>query len=668
MAAASWLSNRDKQTILEGISGRSNYVFEYLVSEILDPLDDETKKFLFSTSILDRFCEPLCQVMTGNKNCKEMLEKIEKANLFINSLDEKGIWFRYHHLFAETLRQESGKIFSLKQREELYQRAAAWFASQSLYIEAMEYTIQGNDETQILDILEIASREVLFRSEFHTLINWVNGLPRSFIIHRPRIVILYAWALFLAGRYQEIEEYLQIAREMADPIVTDQNRDVAGYIYSLELMLGFFTGKIGDIRTWEKKLKEYASTKDELLNGFILWFLGMCYFIDGGYAESKEVFLDIIKREQKVNNTLNTWVSIYALGNIYLFRGDYKKAYEIFKQDNYYLENNPIIMGKPADNFFCIGLGEVLREWNQVNEAIVYIERGIKYGKNWGNAEFFIDGYISLARIKEALGDIDGGLEILAEAEDFVTEKKVSGITDIQIDACRARLWVKQGNFTEAEKWAARRSDILSHIEDGKFWRTLYGMEEQIRIRLLIAQRKYDKAESRLIDLGTMFADEKPSKMCIDIEILMAVVCRKTGRDDLAFSHLLKAVQDAESGYLQRIFLDEAEAVGLLKQYFPQLYNTSDRIEWQVYLNTLSAGVDAEIKKQLAVVEDKALLSPREMDVLHMIVSGRTNQQMAEELFIAESTVKTHIKHIYEKLGAKNRAQAIFQARTMGLL
>jgi LuxR family maltose regulon positive regulatory protein len=158
LAALSMQGHQDTASFIKSFAGSHRFVLDYLVEEVLQRQPEHIRSFLLQTSILDRFCAPLCNAVTERENSKEMLDFLERGNLFLIPLDDQRQWYRYHHLFAEVL-QAHLKEAQPDQVFALHQRASEWYEQNHLPAEAFQHAFVANDFDRAARLAEDAWRE-----------------------------------------------------------------------------------------------------------------------------------------------------------------------------------------------------------------------------------------------------------------------------------------------------------------------------------------------------------------------------------------------------------------------------------------------------------------------------------------------------------------------------
>ena len=327
----------------------------------------------------------------------------------------------------------------------------------------------------------------------------------------------------------------------------------------------------------------------------------------------------------------------------------------------------------PIAGMALVGLGELWREWNDLETAVRYLSQGIECIGRWGEIGA-MDGYISLAHVRQAQGDVNGAQEAIQNAWRIAVEFDATKVDDVMVAAHQAHLWVTQGNLEAAMRWFEEQGltvDVaLSELErrdDGisSFGRRRRTREYTALARLLIAQGRSDEALAVLASLLAIAERWGLDGYVIRNQILKALALHARGDMAQAMSALECALSLAEPEGYVRIFVDEGEPMARL------LYQAAARGIAPEYAGKLLAAFpDAEpaAKPRQPQVEMIEPLSEREIEVLQLIAEGLSNREIAQKLFLSVNTVKVHTYNIYSKLSVHSRTQAVAQARALGIL
>jgi LuxR family transcriptional regulator, maltose regulon positive regulatory protein len=210
LAALSLQGQADPTGFVAAFSGTHRYVLDFLADEVLEGQTGQVREFLLETSVLDRLTGGLCEAVTGRAGGQAMLERVERANLFLVPLDEVRGWWRYHHLFADLLRarlhqQQPGRAAAL------HGAAAAWCEEHSLADDAVRHALAAGDTTWAARLIERHFDETFLLGERATIQRWLSSLPAELAGSRPRLLLAQARLALLSGRLEAAKRLLDAA-------------------------------------------------------------------------------------------------------------------------------------------------------------------------------------------------------------------------------------------------------------------------------------------------------------------------------------------------------------------------------------------------------------------------------------------------------------------------
>ncbi len=675
LVALSMRSSEDPSGFIADLTGSDRFILDYLAAEVLRQQPAARQTFLLQTSILDRLCGPLCDaVLTSDEagSSQQMLEALEADNLFIVPLDNERRWYRYHRLFADFLRSRLNQVHP-DQVPELHRRAAAWHERNALAAEAIEHALRGQDFDRAADLIEEITRTLLVQGEVTTLLHWFEQLPEDLFRARSRLSICYAQTLTSANQLDRIETYLRYAEESQD--TAGPRADLLmGRVSAVRAYTSFFAGDVYRAAELARRAYTLLPEDDAFFRSVASWFIGLAQLFGHDAAAADQAFTKSMDLGTTAGSSLTTLLSIFVRGHLNFLRGDLHGAEALFRMGERIVgvedgaERDVAATAPPSLSVIYQGLGNLHREWNELETAARYLTQSIELSKRWGNGEILVDTYLLLARVRYAQGDRAGVEEALRRAEVIVQEGQISSLTVRQVRAYEVRFWVREGALDDAATWAAawKQSALLPDDAQAAFF--LRWIEESALVQLLIAQRRFDQSLDVLDHLSQRAKVGDWDGILIELLALQALALQGQGETEEALLALDRALALGEPEGYVRTFVDlGAEMAHLLRR-------ATARGVGGNYARHLLDTIEAERAQTPAPPPPpsaEGLIEPltdREGEVLRLIAAGLTNQQIADELFIAHSTVKTHINNLYGKLDVSRRTQAVARARELGLL
>ena len=650
LAAISLQGREDTAGFIASFTGSNRFVLDYLLEEVLHQQAEAVQTFLLRTSILDRLCGPLCDavMLDASASGQETLEYLERANLFIVPLDTERRWYRYHHLFAELLRQRRAQRTATGgDVDEDHIRASVWFEEHGLDIEAFEHAAAGHDIARAERLIEGRGVPLQSRGALAPVLRWLESLPTSVLDARPSLWVTYASLLLNWGYSDAIEPKLQAAeRALQDAKTDDRTRDLVGRIASVRAFLAWSPDQVDTIIAQSRRALEYLHPDNIPFRTSAVFKLGHAYLLQGDRAGARQAFADVTAMGAASGNPSNEVMGSILLGHIQTLDNQLVLAAGTFRHA---LE---LAAGLPPPRV-CeahLGLARVLYQWNDLDAARQHGEQSLQLARQTVNTDIPVACEVFLARLALAQGDAAGAAAILEEADqatrqhDFVLQ--VPGVA-----AGRVLTFLRQGDVAAAAHVAQAHDLPLSqarvHLATGDPAAALAVLEPYRR-------RMAEKA----------WADEQLKAL-----VLLAVALDAQGDRARAVEVLDEALTLAEPDGFIRIFVDEGAPIARL------LYEACSRGVHAGYVRRLLAVFPVDEPERATPSRTNAaragLLEPvseRELEVLSLIAEGLTNQEIAARLYLSPHTVKAHARNIYAKLGANSRTQAVAKGRALGFL
>jgi LuxR family transcriptional regulator, maltose regulon positive regulatory protein len=661
MAALSMQGRQDPADFIRTFSGSHRYIMDYLVEEVLHRQTEEVQAFLLQTSILERLHRELCDTVTGRTGSQQRLEMLENANMFLLPLDYQRQWYRYHHLFADLLQarlreSQPGLINTL------HIRAARWYEDNNMIPEAITHTLTAHDYEQSAILVEKAAIHLVISGELTTLINWSAQIPKEIVHARPNLCVNLAWTFIFAGKMDEAEPLLEKAEsKIYQHELTYELKDMLGGIAAQRAFIADMRGDTDRAVELAKKADGLLS-RTSLLNRSVLpYIFARANRLNGDMARAIEQLREVAEFARAAGSIMTLSVAHYDISAIWKIEGKLQQAADIY-QDTLQLatEKGARYYGTVAR--IDAGMSDIQREWNNLDIARSQVTEAIERMKSWGNPSDLVIAYLTLSRILQAGGDLEGAVLALEKAEQIKRNSPIFQPLLTMIETDQVKLWLAQGNLAAAERW-------VQENHPGKKGPLVLRELEQIALaEVLLRQGRSDQALELLSGMEKSAEEGGRFGKLIEILVLTALACKAQNDQDRALKVLEKALRLGQpEGYI-RTFIDAGRPMAELLYAFSHHHSTeggypSNSKDYAAKL--LKAFPTTQFAGTVRLIND---LSEREKEILRLMASGMTNKQIAVELFVTAGTVKAHTANIYRKLDVANRTQAIASARELKII
>jgi LuxR family transcriptional regulator, maltose regulon positive regulatory protein len=655
LAAISLQGHEDATSFIKTFTGSHRFVLDYLVEEVLQRQPEHVQKFLLRTSILDRMCGSLCDALLDDRpvDGQEMLRYLEQVNLFTIPLDSERRWYRYHHLFAELLRQRLHQAATAASngaetsKSELHMRASEWFEHQGLEIEAFHHAAAAGDIERAERLVNGGGSPLYVRGGVVPVLSWLRTLPTSEMDARPSLWVMFATALAVVGRLSQVEPMVRAAEvAMTDALPEDSFRQLTVRIADLRALVAVLIGSPDEIETiisHSRRVLDQMGGDNLAGKAALLWRLGLAYQRRGDRAEAELVHLDAISASEATGNIHVTILAKSCIGILQESANQLDLAEKTYRR---VLE----LVGDPPGPVACeafAGMARIYCERNDLDAAEQYGFLSVRLARQL-EITSFITSELAVGRLKLARGDAQGAIDLLAQTEQ---DARSRGFTFRlpEIAAMQVRAHLLQGNRTAAQQIAGAHDIPISqarvHLALGNAYAALELLEQAARV---VEERRW-------------------SDQILTIPLLQAIAHDAGGDHERALHLLQDVLASAESSGFVRTIVEEGEPMARL---LVKAANHGIRPE---YVARLLAAFDAE-KLSLDIASTKASkpliepLSQRELEVLRLVAQGLSNREISDRLFVALNTVKGHNRVIFSKLQVQRRTEAIARARQLGLL
>lgn len=656
MAALS-MRGSDPQAFFDSFTGDDRYIADYLIEEVLNHQPQAVRDFLLRTSILEKLSAPLCEAVLGKTSVE--LAELERSNLFLIPLDNTRVWYRYHHLFAELLRQCLRGAASAEEISGLYRAASGWCEANGDIHAAIRYALHVPDEERAAHLLQTHAGLFFYHNELVQLTDYARALPASLLEKNPHLCMALVWAML--GMHQPADLLLMyIERHFgmsAEAALTDDALDHVHRAALLEVLIARQQSVFDDpaIRSRERLLAiqlRIAQLPEDTpclfntiasLRPIIVYGLGFDAMHAGDVRLAAQYLEEAIALSHQNNNKHLVQISAALLASVQLAQGQLRAAHRTHTQA--LSESSQGISPYAAQAH--AGLGEIFYGWGELEKAEHLFQIGLSMAHVWNQWDALFTIVTGLARISKRRGNSQTALSLL---DDFRPQNES---LLIQTQALRLA-WT--GDSVSSLTWLGAR-DLTALSTPTSF-------NESLLLdvtRIFISVNRMDDA----VKLAKKILDSAKAggrnHYVIQADILLSKIFAAQGKTPDALAHLTEALQLAEPEKYLSVFVDEGDTVRAL------LTKMTGNPSAAHALAGFASGTES-LEKQDQPSAGYEALSEREREVLHLVAQGCSNQEIASRLVISITTVKTHVGNIFNKLGVTSRTQAVARAESLGLL
>ena len=448
MVALSIQGRQDIHEFIKSFSGSHRYIMDYLTEEIYNQQPPHIQKFLLQTAILDRLSGPLCNAVLGAgfsaqgeseelPSAQQMLEYMERANLFLLPLDDERHWYRYHHLFGSLLRQRLRQTAPEK-TPILQRRASAWFGANGFVDEAFQYALAANDIQAAAQLVQDHAMSLLNKGALSTLLGWLSKLPDEIILGRPWLSIFFGWALLLTGKLENIERFLVAAEE--GHITLENRGDLHGHIAAVRAYAFAMQGK-GDQAIGQANVALDLLPEDDLsVRSVVAFVLGGVYYMRQDFPNALEAMMDASQIGERAGNIHLAVSALSAAGDILRGQGNLTEVELAYEQA---LKLGTGRSGRPLPITASVysSLAEIHLARNELTNARQFAVTGVELGRQWGNVDSLASSYLALAHIARLEGNPEEAELALDEAKRLAATHNLTPDLEEEINAFEAAIF-----------------------------------------------------------------------------------------------------------------------------------------------------------------------------------------------------------------------------------
>ncbi|WP_201373147.1 LuxR C-terminal-related transcriptional regulator [Ktedonobacter robiniae] len=686
LAALVLQKHADPSAYVQTLRGNQRFLLDYLREEVLANLPEALQDFLLQTSVLHRFSASLCASITGRDDSDRLLEQVERANLFLQPLDDSQQWYRYHALWAQAMQHEARLRLGTAAVRELHRKASRWYEQQQMLPEAIEAALTGEVFARAAKLIERFAAPNSFRNEYRLLHSWLRRMPEEVLQAQPDLCFQYALTLmFITDRrssisWTRIESLVQWAEQGFEAREQWERR---GDALQLHAVLAFFQEDLMHLFALTHQAQPLLTERSLMYSNYLLT-RGYEALLAGEVQAAWQHLLKGYEQVKNLGDYSGAFGAALFLGEVCLEKGELRRASHYFHQalghidEDQSLGQQQFLLETGGTEPFFVSwayhcLARLAYEHNELADAQRYLLQALALrAKPEDEIHVHASGGLIQARLLHACGETSQAQELLLKWERHA--RFPWSLCSIRV--LLARFHLAQGYLAAVEQWAQEKGQTLDFqaSEQEKAFSLLHQQEEALILaRFSIAQRRGEAALRELTPWKEKAQAQGRKRSVLKIQILEALAHAVRQEHRMARSVLIQTLKLAQPENDQRVFLDEGPAMeALLKTLLPELREAALISYARILLRAFAQESGAQPTREAQPRGENVLLldplSEQEQRVLRLLAAGRSNPEIANTLMLSLNTVKTHVQSLYRKLDVHSRVEASEAARRFSLL
>lgn len=672
LAAVSLRGREDVAGFVAGFAGSHRFVADYLIEEVLHQQPAEVQDFLVRTSLLERLNGPLCDAVTGRPagDGVRTLVALERADLLLVPLDDTRTWYRYHHLLADVLRARLRERHS-DQEAALHGRASAWYEAHGFAVEAVHHALAAGEPERAAALVEGAWSDVHDAHGYGTVDAWLRALPDDLVRARPGLAVAAGWTALMQGRTEAVAPRF----DDAERALADGGRSPAAHAALAAAVAAgraYLAQALGDVEATRAHAQRVLDLGEEgagRWRGVAATLLAIAAWRRGDLATAERAVADTFDGWLAAGRPLEAVSVTYVHASVLVAQGRLRDASAAYERALRIAEE-ALGPGLPVDAAELLrGYADLARKRGDLEGADRRLARARDVAvrgvvPDWRHRFGASEALLALSR-----GDLDGAAERLEEAGRDVVATALPVLQPLE--ALLARVRLRQGRWREAWAWAEASGLALDAP-------LRYGdAHRQLTVARVHVARHAVQPDAAALSATTAalsrWVDEADAagygEAALDARVALAAALDAGGERAAALAVLEAALAAAEPEGHVGVFLDEGPTLA------PLLGAAAAQGARPAFVAAIRAAAVASARAPrtgAAVGAGRTdgiePLTDREADVLRLIAEGRSNQEIADRLDLALSTVKGYVRNVFGKLLVQRRTEAVARARDAGLI
>ncbi len=639
--------NRDR--FFQTFQGTNQYVMSYLVKEVLSQQSPLVQTFLLRTSLLNRFCVPLCDALLAIENpdhdcsSQEILAHLLQNNLFLLSLDNQGEWFRYHHLFSDLLRHQLQLVASETLIGQLHLQASAWLAAQDYLAEALDHAFLAADMDRAAQIVVQARYRLMNETQWQQLELYLRRFPQAAFDQYPDLLMAETWLFYHHGQYTKLPAALSHLEQLISrtAMLPEKKDYLLGEMSALRSLLAFFAVDVAcTIMQAEQALEQ---TPPEL------WIVRILARLTLGGAQQMEGHLssayNAIYRgfdDEPVRSAALRAALLVTVCNIDWIAADLKSLRQHAAQ--------VINLSQSTDSPEMLGyghynLGTAAYHQNDLSAAAEHFTFVTQHPyAAYGDS--FASSVCGLALTFQALDQEQAACDAVDAALAFLLATGNAQLL-FMMKAFQAELSLRQQQLSSASQWASQLDPVPPLAPIFRIY-----SPHMTLVKVWLAENtdtSRSSAAALLAQLTDFLERTHNNTFLIEALALRAMLYQIEGHETEALAALEKALTLALPGVFIRLFVDLGTPMSILLQKIEPKNGELAAYRDQILNNFGSMAITPgfSLKDENGSEPLVEPLTDREMDVLIRLKLRRTDKEIAAQLVISRHTVRSHTKSIY---------------------